>query len=258
MSEETAVAESVAEAPATEEAPAAEEAAPPAPRTWRDELDSIPVEDLLGHKRFAGILGQRLGEAKSRWEAEAAAAAAEKAQQDAYEKLQAELLQMANDDPDAFAERYKKDSAAEKFQRQIRQQIASHGEQTVQQIGRSVGEALRATPGWEKLTPDDHATLLQAVSNLPVDQVLGVYTSKALDILAGVRAREAVDTFRKTELDKDRAATRTEMQAEALLNGARPQIGRVRGSETLSDEPDYNRNPREWDAWYRKKNKLGA
>jgi hypothetical protein len=225
-----------------EEAQEAEQPAEPEVPAWRKALDEAPPEELRNHPKFWGMVGSELESRRERWERDNS----ERLAVEAAKKLEEELLDLADRDPDALADRFKTDV----FKRRQEQGVASLRSGAREEMIRNIGQAYRAMPEWAELTPADHQEFYEALAGKKDDEVLPTFNALAAKKIGDVRARKQIDTWRQTDLQKEREAIRLEEQTRLLQGGDRPGIGRTRGNGTISDEPNWRTEPRKWESWY--------
>jgi hypothetical protein len=230
------------EAPPSEVTEEAAEVVEPEVPAWRKALDEAPPEELRSHPKFWGIVGSELETRRQRWESDNAA----RLEAEASKKLEEDLLALADNDPDALAERFKTDV----FKRRQEQGVASLRSGAREEMVRNIGQAYRALPEWAELTPADHQEFYEALAGKKDDEVLPTFNALAARKIAQVQARKQIDTWRQTDLQKERDAIRLEEQTKLLQGGDRPGIGRTRGNGTISDEPNWRTEPGKWEAWY--------
>jgi hypothetical protein len=179
---------------------------PPATSSLQQLLDQADAKELRSHPRIAGIIGsenQRAIQAeKQRIKVEEGVAAAKAAE--------AELLQLAQDDPVAFSEKWLTDKQREKIQGEI----SDLRDSTRRDFATAIGRAFRAIPEWGDLTPDEHTTIAKAILNQPDDEVLPLFNRTALELVA-VKQREAI---------------RQEEAAKLMQNGAAPDLARPKSA----------------------------
>lgn len=230
------------EAPSVEVTEPVEQPTEPEVPAWKKALDEAPAEELRSHPKFWGIVGSELESRRERWEQENN----DRLAAEAAKKLEQELLELAERDPDALADRFKTDV----LNRQKQQEIASLHSGARGQLARQIGQAYRAMPEWAELTAADHEEFFKALAGKSDDEALAVFNRVAAEKIAEVRSRKQIETWKQTDLQKEREAIRLEEQTRLLQGGDRPGIGRTRGNGTISDEPNWRTEPQKWDAWY--------
>jgi hypothetical protein len=238
---------------ADEEQPQSTEQAPPATEVAAEQgeqpaeqeiewsviekaLDKVPADQLRKHKRFAGILGGTLQQAQATWEqtrkTEEVRVAREKAEQ--------ELVELAQNDPIAFAERFQTQREADLARRQLENMQMDTAKKYMHQIGMSVGNTFN-------LSAEDVAKIGEELAGKPDDEVLPTFNLAAIKL---VTAREAVRMFeewREKELPKERDALKQELAAERLKGQPAPSIRR---SVPPGNVKPHQLPEKEFDAWY--------
>lgn len=251
MAKKAATPEPEQAAPPADPTPAS---APPAPAAAPAEpvvhpgvewLNTAPVEEILKHPRFGGILGQRTQEERERIRKEIEAENAQKAR-DAVER---EMQELANDDPLEFSKRW----LSEKEQERIRDQEKTLRDGVRKEFATKIGETFRNLAEWQEITPDEFSKLQQAVAGKSDDEAVGAFNIAALDIIADRRSAKRLDDWRAKELAKEREAIRAEEAAKQLHNSPRPDL--ARGSQPSPFDPT-KLSDKDFDRWYRE-NRLG-
>ena len=240
--------------PATPEAPSegangavkVEDAAAAVSETpdWRPLVEQVDPEELRRHPRVAGIVGQMVDAAMRQWHA----TQQEETSHRATETARLELLKLAREDPDAFAQRYLTDVQKE----DVIGQLTRIRQEEAATMARRVGQAFAKIPGWEKLTVDHHAELAAAIRGLSDDEVVAAYNSKALELLMRVgvdgEANTRLAKWKEAELDKERKAIRDEEAAKILKKAAAPDMARSVRQPAI---PDFSRmTDDEYNKWY--------
>lgn len=217
---------------------------PPEPEVplWRRGIDEAPIEELREHPRFKGILGSELEARRLTWESQNNARLAAEAAQ----KFENELLELADKDPDALADRLKSDVLTRRQQ----QEVATLRSGERDQIARQIGQSFRALPEWSELTAADHEEFFKALAGKKDEEIIPTFNRVAAERIAEVRSRKQTAAWQSTELEKQREAIRLEEQNKLLVGGDRPGIGRARGNGAISDEPNWRTEPQKWEAWY--------
>ena len=252
MSEDTAVRSDVAVAPGPvgevgvllTEAPTLAEgvqvSAPELP-AWVKALEDAPIEELRKHPRFSGVLGSEL-ERRSK---EIEAKTAERVANDARERAEKELLDLADTDPDAFSARFKQDY-------QTNRQIQASQRQTAEILNNT----LRRVDGFSELNEEDRgvaAAQAQAVQNAngTDDEVLQAWTAAMMNRIQVRRESKIMESRIAAEAEK-RASARIAEQSVARLSSDRgPGLERPRGNGTVDASPDY-RDAAAYNRWYDK------
>jgi hypothetical protein len=238
--EDTSAPEPTTEAPvATEDAtteavPAAE---PDVEWTVIEKaLDKVPADQLRKHKRFAGILGGTLQQARVEWERSTAA----ERERQAREAAHRELTDLAQNDPIAFSEKWLGQDATDRMRRELDTMRADTARQYMHQIGTTFGREF-------ELTEDDVAEIAQAVVGKSNDEVLPAFNVAAARIISQREARKAFDSWRTKELAKEREALRQEVAAEMMKGEPSPSIRRSTPPSTVKP---HQLADKDFDAWY--------
>ena len=221
-----------------EQAPATPEPAPPAatsdaaattataPADWSTALDTLPVEEIRKHRRFAGILGSEMATQRTNWERDQKATQ----QRQAAEEAERQMLAQAQSDPVGFAEKWLQGKQGELTARELEGMRGG----LRQDFARRLGESFRGLPEWAEMTQDEHAKLLTAVQGKADDDVLTAFTAAAADLVAERRAKGRFEKWKSTELDREREALRTEEAAKLLAKTPGADISRSkRGSDSV-------------------------
>ena len=250
MSEEAVPASVTGESPvASPDGSASVEAPRPAAPSWSDLLSDVSVDDLRRHPRVSGLVGQML-EARMR---ERDTEQKQIAETQARAKFEAELERQAREEPDEFANRWLKGREDEKRAAEIARERMTTRTAFAQEIGAS----LREVPGFSDLSREDQAEIYEVVIKTPEDKAIAVLSREIVNRTSTKRAKALAEVqiaeWKATELAKEREAMRLELAGAAVANGDAPdtQRGRTRGS--FSDEPDFNREPAKWNAWYERR-----
>lgn len=227
---------------ATETAAGDEQAASsPAERHY---LDTADANEIRNHPRFQGILGEAVDKAVKRWEAKQQEAVSRQA----LERAEKELEELARRDPEAFSERFLSDKERERLGRQLE----SLKQDARGEIARHVGQSFHALPEWASFTDADHERLAKAVAGKPDDEVIAAYNRTALDIVAekriAAKVAEGIESFKKSELAKEREALRKEIAAELLKTGPKPDM--TRGGRPAGVDPTTFKSDADFDRWY--------
>jgi hypothetical protein len=215
--------------PQTEEGassvPAADAETPPAAPDWRKAIDEAPLDELRHHSRIAGIVGSEKPlwqqQWQQQWESQKSEEIAAKARAD-YER---ELEELYEKHPVAFAEKVWGERQAAK----AKEQLSSLEVNAQKSVATQIGAAFHAIPEWAAIAddPDRLAQLAVALEGKTRDQVLPAWNAKAVDLVAERRAQARFDEWKKTELTREREALRTEITAELLAQGSRPDLARA-------------------------------
>lgn len=238
-----------AEAP-VQDAPveAAAVEAPQAPvYDWRKALEEAPADEIRRHPKFAGILGSE----KPRWMEEWAST--KQAEADAKAKVEAEraLEEMAEQRPVEFADKWLGDRQTQK----MREQVANLEQTARQTTATAIGAAMHTIPEWESAAtdPDVLARLAQAMQGKQGDEVLSAWNATAITIVAERRAAALFEKQVAERIKAERAAWETEAAAQGFKLSARPDLVRAgRHPNGADPEPDYLRDAKAWDAWYKR------
>ncbi len=233
------------DAPAADGVPAGSGSSAPAvatPQDWSTSLEAASPDDLRKHPKVAGIVGDMVDKAMRRWKAEQDQQYSQRAAQQAEEQL----LKLAKEDPEAFAERFLSDKQREATLRQI----TRLREDTRAEFAQSVGRAYQDAPGWDEI---DHAALAKAIAGLPDDEVIPAFHREAMRQLLTINAEKSAKTlfadWREKELPKEREALRKEVAAELLKKEPKPDTRRATSGAARPAWLDLPPGP-EYDAAY--------
>jgi hypothetical protein len=202
-------------------------------RLYRERPDA--KDAISKHQLVAGIAGG-IGDRRFREKEEASN---REAAERAIEAEQARLLQLAEDDPEAFAEKFRSEKAAERARKEL-ETLQTKARETV---GTHIGRAVRDLPEWKDLTAAEVGRIQRATSGLPEEQVLGVYVKTVADIVADRRAEQKMDQ----RVAKEKEAWEQEQAASRVRNGASPNLRR--GAPGGADEPDFRSDYKGWIKW---------
>jgi hypothetical protein len=233
--------------------PASEPQAQPDARAadWRQALEAAPAEELRRHPKFAGIVGSEKQAWQRDWEQRRAA----EAQAQARAQAEEELRELARANPVAFADRWLSSEEA-RAQHERLTQLETNARQ---QIGKQIGAAFHALPEWADVAndPEALAALADALQGKTDDAILPAWNAAALGLVAERRARALAAQQLSARIAKERAAWEEEAAARGLVQTERPDL--VRGGRLASadPEPDFRKDPRAWDAWYRRNTRAG-
>jgi len=199
-------------------------------------LDTVPADQLRKHKRFAGILGGTLEQERRAWEKEQKA----QAQAEAQERVRNELLDLARNDPIAFAERYQSDQEADRVRQQMESLRADTAKQYMHQIGVSYGQTFN-------LTDDDIAQISEALQGKSGDDILPTFNVAAAKIVTQREAQKLFNEWREKELPKEREALKQEIAANAMKGETTPSMRR---STPPSNVKPHMLPDDKFDEWY--------
>ena len=213
------------EAPATEAQPATTPTAelqtsPPAETTpaWLKELDTADpkqlAEALRTHPRVRGIVGSELQKARD----EERRRVGEEQQRLAEERQEAQLRELAKNNPLDFAEKWLGDDAKKSYQRQIDDMSQRERSRMAEQIGR----AMRESEFWGDLTPEDHQAVASALVGLSDDAVLPTFNRVVFERALARSSEKRLSEYKQTLLGKEREAIRKEEAANLLNSSAAP------------------------------------
>jgi len=234
------------QAPSTEQVPptteaAAEQGEQPAEQEieWsviEKALDKVPADQLRKHKRFAGILGGTLQQAQATWEQNRKNEEARVAR----ERVEQEFIELAQNDPIAFAERFQSQHEADVARRQLENLRQETAQKYMHQIGQSVGNTFN-------LTPEDVAKIGEELAGKSDDEVLPAFNMAAIKLVTAREAARMFEEWRNKELPKERDAIKQELAGNALKGQPAPSIRR---SVPPGNIKPHQLPEKEFDAWY--------
>lgn len=204
-------------------------------------MNTAPVEEIIKHPRFGGILGQRVQEERERTRKEIETEQAKKARED----VEREMEELANYDPREFSQRWL--SARE--QERIKDQEKTLRDGIRKEFATQIGETFRTIAEWQELTPDEFSRLQQAVAGKDDDSAVGAFNIAALEIISDRKSTKRLEEWRAKDLAKEREAIRAEEAAKVLSKSQRPDL--ARGSQPGPFDPS-KLSDKEFDDWYRK------
>lgn len=211
---------------------------------WARYLETAPTDELKKHPKIAGLVGDLADKAWRKKQAEHDDAARSRAQAEA----EAALERLADEDPEAFAARFKSDKERERAIRQFQ----SLRNDTRAEFANAVGSAYRDAPGWDDV---DHAKLMQAVAGKPDDEVIVAFHKEAMRQLTEINSKKSAkalyEEWREKELPKEREALRKEIAAEMLKKEPKPGLTRGKAAGVSNDWASIPIGP-EYDRWYEK------
>ena len=213
---------------------------------WRRALDEAPTEEVRRHPKFAGIVGSE----KQSWEQQYKAQQQAAADAAAREKAEADLRELAERNPVAFADKWLSSEAARQQQKRL-EELEYNARQAV---GKTIGAAFHTIPEWEEIArdPDALAALATAMQGKDGDQVLAAWNAAAADLVAHRRAEKLAEARLADRLKAERAAWETEAAAQGFVRSDRPDLVRGGRIANADPEPDFIANPKDWNAWYRR------
>jgi|SRR5262245_10365130 len=209
-------------------------------------LDEAPADLLRKHPKFAGLVGSE----KQRWQADWEAQKAAEAQALARTQAEEELRDLARRNPVEFADKWL--SSDEVRQQQERLSGLERGAQA--EIGRQIGAAMHALPGWTEAAEDPAvlAELAAAIQGKSGGEMLGAWNGAALKVLVARQAAALAASQLEDRLKAERAAWEAEASGRRLGASARPDLARGGRVNAADPEPDFLREQDKWHAWYRR------
>lgn len=226
-------------------APAAPAATDSAAIDLERYLDLTDREAARRHPVVAGIVGDLLEKERVRIrhelsvEQEAAAAlAATTAERD-------RLRNLRRTDPIAYAEEMDQKEADTEYQDSLSKMRGETRTDFAARIARAVGRSTE----WAEIKADPVAAkkLTDALAGKADDDAVEAFVETSTDLIAERRAQQRLGQWKTADLEKERAAIRTEERAAILKNGARPDLARSRTGQpsrlldTLPPGEDFNR-----------------
>lgn len=199
-------------------------------------LDKVPAEQLRKHKRFAGILGGSLQQAQVAWERERF----QQAQREAAAKAEQELIELAQNDPIAFAERFQSQYEADK----ARASIENMRQDTARQYMHEIGKTFSST---FSLTEEEIGRIGEALAGKKDDEILATFNVAVAKLVTEREAQKMFAEWRDKELPKEREAIKKELSGERIRGEVSPSIRRSVLPSTLKPHqlPDDK-----FDEWY--------
>lgn len=232
----------------TKEAPAITEA-PSDPGTTltalMDQMQALITEHpdakqtLRSHPVVSGIAGEiAKRQTDQALETErAAATATENARQ------RQEMLDLARDDPEAFAAQFLTKEQASAAEKKLKDLQAAERES----IHAAIGKATREILGDDEMTKDELEYVATAMAGKPESEVLPAYHKAVVEVLAQRRGRSLADTTVAERLKTERAAWEAEGTARRARTLPAPDL--ATGAAAATDEPANSNSP-EWRKWY--------
>lgn len=229
----------------------------------------IPLADLLGsieahHKadpkatrtalRSHSIVGGVAGDIAEQANKEKATREATEAAEAARQKQLDDLLQLAEDDPEAFAEKFRTQAQADKARAEL-QNLELNAQRAV---AASVRENTAKLPEFQEqpLTLEEKERLVKGLKGLDNKAATATYPVLIADILADRRAAKRVESAKPEWLKAEREAWEAESVGTRVRTTAAPTLaaGRV---AVASDEPNFRTSPGEWLQWNEKRKRGG-
>lgn len=186
-------------------------------------LDQIPEDVLTRHRRFNGYVGSHAQRLAAVEQERRAREESEKAVQAKMEELERE----AEENPFAFAARWKSDRARERAQLELSELRTN----TQRQLFAKIGESYGAIPEWQQLTPDEFAKVQRSVVGASDDELIGRFNAAALDVLADRRAEQKARERVEAEVE----ARLQQMRGENLRGETTPSMDRPVSANGISD-----------------------
>jgi len=235
-----------------EDAPPAAAAEPAAEAPVFDlgkALDEAPAEVLRRHPKFAGLVGSE----KQRWREEYDQQQKSAAEEAAAARLREAMREQARANPVAFADEWLNRDDAE----QQRQRVLQLEQNAQAEIGRQIGAAMHAIPGWGDVAQDPEALaeLAAALQGKQGGEMLSAWNASAVALLVRRQAAALADKQLAARIAQERAAWDTEAAAAGFVRTERPDLARGGRAASADPEPDFLRDPAAWQAWYRRSNR---
>ena len=189
---------------------------------------------LRSHQVVAGVAGsiaasmRRADDEQARLAADAAAAAAR----------EKELLDLAENDPEEFAARFRTQAQADK----AKQELENLRSKEEQRIAGQIGLAARDLPELQDLTVAEQRKIADRLAGVPADRVLGAYNTVLIDVAADRRASARLEAELPVRVAAEREAWAAESNAGRLRTNAAPGLG-IAARPPTPDEPDFRLDP---------------
>lgn len=169
-----------------------------------------------------------------------------RAQREAAEAREQELLRMAAEDPVGFAQKFQVDYEAQRTQKEAAEMRTN----LRKEFGERIGNAIWSIPEAKELTQDEMAQITASLANLPEDEVLGAFTSASVKALSHRLALKLHAEWKAKDLAKELAAAKKADNAARLKSQTAPSMARSGGGAV---EPKFDPTPGSaWNKWYDK------
>ncbi len=237
--------------PADAQNPTTEEAAPPPlPELSREQLlelldkhadDPDFRKEARSRRWVGGIAGEIAQHQKQQAEFQAAQAA--------IEKTHADMRQLATDDPLAFASKWLNADDV----KSIADREAGLRTTTRKEFAEDIGAALRDLPEFNELTAQDVEALSKEITGVPDDKLLGVFVKKATDLVADKRGEKRAEARLEARIAEERKVWEKERAVEKAKGRSAPSLKAPTSNASDDAEPDWRKNPKEFDEWFNRK-----
>lgn len=213
---------------------------------FMDQLDAHLAEHpenkekLRAHPVVSGIAGNI---AERKVQETLAAAQASAAETATAAEIQRQL-DLAENDPEAFASQFLTKAQADRQLRELESLKAKERES----IHEAIGRATREMFGDEPLTPDELKEIATAIAGKSESETLPAYNKVVVKVLARREARRLADAEIPEKVAAEKEALRTELTGRAVRNTPAPNLRN--GSAVSSEEPDYTSDRKAWNKWY--------
>lgn len=200
---------------------------------WQAELEKADAKELRKHPRIAGIIGSELQRARQEERQRITDETAAKER----EKLQAELEQLAQTDPEEFTKRWLTRQGQQKTLSQLNQLEAKIINDTAQAIGRAV----RDVPEWQEMTEAEQREFLEPLAKVPDSEIPATFNKMMAELIGDRRAKKLLAEWKSKELAKEREAVRQEEAAKLMQASDAPDTRGPKGQakqdiKAMSDE----------------------
>lgn len=206
------------------------------------------VEGLRKHRLVMGIAGE-LGEKIAQRTLSAKEAAAAEA---ALKRREQELMNLAESDPDAFAEHWLGEQRG-KLARKELEELQSTQDTAVAEL---VGHAVRDLHDGAELTVEEKTEIANAIAGITDrQQMLAAFTKANARVAARREARSLAEAEFPERLRAEIEARDVANRATAVRTAPAPDLRR--GEPAGSGEPDHRTDPVAWNRWYESTHSVG-
>jgi hypothetical protein len=165
--------------------------------------------------------------------------------EEAANRALSEQLDLAENDPEKFAEQFRTETRARIAHEELKQLAANERKTLATQLGRAFDDLPDG-----KMTPSQVAQLAQALNGVPDDQIFATYVRVRGDMVAQQRADALTEARLADRLKAEREAWEAEAAAKRAKGTPAPDLRSGSAASKDSDEPDFRVDQKAWDAWY--------
>jgi hypothetical protein len=164
---------------------------------------------------------------------------------EAQDQRERELLELAEKDPDAFAEKFTTQKQSERARKQV-EDLRLYERQA---LAMALGRAINDMPEIKGASSEEMAELAKAVAGIPDDQVISKWHKAVVELVARKRAGDLTEKQLASRLKAEREAWDTEQAAKRVHRETAPSVRTGRGVAS-NEAPDFRTDPKGFDDWY--------